>query len=108
MQKLLTTLAVLTVIATPAFAQSFDSDNGTGNVLSFGNSPIALQNDKITVRQSGIRAYAMVPRTRSAHATRYKEGPAYNGCWGSFGKTARSLKSATRCIGISQCDFSRR
>ncbi|MGB6997380.1 MAG: hypothetical protein WBD96_07460, partial [Pseudolabrys sp.] len=72
MQKLLTTLAVLTVIATPAFAQSFDPDNGTGNVLSFGNSPIALQNDKITVRQSGIRAYAMVPRTRSAHATRYK------------------------------------
>ena len=37
MQKLLTTLAVLTVIATPAFAQSFDPDNGTGNVLTFGD-----------------------------------------------------------------------
>ena len=82
MQKLLTTLAVLTAIATPAFAQSFDSDNGTGNVLSFGNSPIALQNDKITVRQSGIRAYAMVPRTRSARVTRHNEGAAHNGNWG--------------------------
>ena len=37
MQKLLTTLTVLTVIATPAFAQSFDPDNGTGNVLTFGD-----------------------------------------------------------------------
>jgi hypothetical protein len=36
MKKFLTTVAVLTVFATPAFAQSFDPDNGTGNVLSFG------------------------------------------------------------------------
>ena len=82
MQKLLTTLAVLTVIATPAFAQSFDPDNGTGNVLSFGAKPTALQNDKVTVRQSGIRAYGMVPRTRSARVTRHNEGAAHNGNWG--------------------------
>ena len=82
MQKLLTTLAVLTAIATPAFAQSFDPDNGTGNVLSFGASPIASQNDKITVRQSRMRAYAMVPRARSARVTHHKEGAALNGNWG--------------------------
>ena len=82
MQKLLTTLAVLTAIATPAFAQSFDPDNGTGNVLTFGAKQTAPQNDKITVRQSGIRAYGMVPRTRSARATPHKEGAAYNGNWG--------------------------
>ena len=35
MKKFLTTLAVLTAFATPAFAQSFDPDTGTGNVLSF-------------------------------------------------------------------------
>ena len=58
MQKLLTTLAVLTAIATPAFAQSFDPDNGTGNVLSFGAKPTALQNDKVTVRQSGYALMA--------------------------------------------------
>ena len=33
MKKLLTALAALTVIATPAFAQSFDPDNGTGNIV---------------------------------------------------------------------------
>jgi hypothetical protein len=44
MQKFLTTLAVLTVIATPAFAQSFDSDNGSGNVPSFGAKPTAPYN----------------------------------------------------------------
>jgi hypothetical protein len=82
MKRSLTTLAVLTVLATPAFAQSFDPDNGTGNVLSFGATPTVPQNDKITVRQSGIRAYGMVPRTRSAHVTRHKEGAAYNGNWG--------------------------
>ena len=82
MQKFLTTLAVLTAIATPAFAQSFDPDNGTGNVLSFGAKPTALQNDKVTARQSGIRAYGMVPRTRSARVTRHNEGAAYNGNWG--------------------------
>ena len=71
MKKLLTTLAALTVIATPAFAQSFDPDNGTGNiVLSVGSKPTAPLSDKITVRHSGIRAYAMVPRTRSARVTR--------------------------------------
>jgi Tfp pilus assembly protein FimT len=35
MKKFLTTLAVLTAFAAPAFAQSFDPDAGTGNVLSF-------------------------------------------------------------------------
>ncbi len=82
MKKFLTIVGLLTMVATPAFAQSFDPDNGTGNVLSFSAKPTAPQNDKITVRQSGIRAYAMVPRTRSAHVTRHIEGTAYNGNWG--------------------------
>ena len=43
MKKFLTTLAVLTVVATPAFAQSFDPDNGTGNVLPFSYAPTAPQ-----------------------------------------------------------------
>lgn len=71
MKKLLTVLAALTVIAPPAFAQSFDLDNGTGNiVLSLGSKPTTPLSDKITVRHSEIRAYAMVLRTRSAHVTR--------------------------------------
>ena len=71
MRKLLTTLTALTVIATPAFAQSFDPDNGTGNIVQpLGFKPTAPLIDKITVRHSGTRAYAMVPRTHSAHLTR--------------------------------------
>ena len=59
MKKFLTTLAVLTVFATPAFAQSFDPDNGTGNVLPFSYAPTAPQNNKIVVRRSGLNAFAM-------------------------------------------------
>jgi hypothetical protein len=66
MKKFLTTLAVLTTFATPAFAQSFDPDNGTGNVLTFGHNPITLQNEKIAVGKSGLNSFAMVPSPRSA------------------------------------------
>jgi hypothetical protein len=38
MKKLLTTVAILTAIATPSFAQSFDQDLGTGNVLPFSRT----------------------------------------------------------------------
>ena len=75
MNKFLVTSVVLTLLAPPAFAQSFDPDNGTGNVLSFGVQSILPQND------SGIRAYGMVPRARSAHVMRrHKENAAGN--WG--------------------------
>jgi hypothetical protein len=46
MKKFLTTLAVLTAFATPAFAQSFDPDNG--------------------IRPSGLHSFAMVPGPRPA------------------------------------------
>lgn len=71
MKKFIATSIVLTVLASPAFAQSFDPDNGTGNVS------ITPQND------SGIRAYAMAPRAHSAHVmTRRKDGATYLGNWG--------------------------
>ena len=53
MKKFLTTLAVLGVFATPAFAQSFDPDTGTGNVLTFARtSAAAPQNERIAERPS--------------------------------------------------------
>jgi hypothetical protein len=57
MQKLLTTLAVLTVIATSAFAQSFDPDNSTGNVLTFSHKSTASQNEKIAIGRSGLHSW---------------------------------------------------
>jgi hypothetical protein len=60
-KKFLTTLAVLTAVATPAFAQSFDPDSGTGNVLPFSGTATAAHNGKSAAIQSGTRAYAAVP-----------------------------------------------
>lgn len=68
MKKFLTTLAALAVIATPAiatpaFAQSFCTCDGTGNVLKFANNPITFQNQApaTATGQSGLHAFAMVP-----------------------------------------------
>ena len=66
MMKFLTTLAVLGVFATPAFAQSFDPDNGTGNVLAFSHKPTAPQSEKIAIGRSGLNSFAMVPGPGSA------------------------------------------
>jgi hypothetical protein len=52
-------------IASPAIAQSFDPDAGTGNVLAFGYTSPASGHRSIAVRRSGLEAYAMVPRTQS-------------------------------------------
>ena len=61
MKTILTTLAVLTAIATPAFAQSFDPENGTGNVLPFSQGATATHNDRSAVNQSAARSFAAVP-----------------------------------------------
>jgi len=66
MKKFLTTLAVLTAFATPAFAQSFDPDNGTGNVLSFSHRATAPQNAMAAVRKNGLHSFAMTPGPHSA------------------------------------------
>lgn len=61
MKKFLTTLAVFTAFATPAFAQSFCTCDGTGNVLTFTHNPITLSNKDIAANQPGLHAFAMVP-----------------------------------------------
>jgi hypothetical protein len=59
-------------IASPALAQSFDPEAGSGNVTPFSYAPIAAQSHtaavrqksqgKIAARQNGLHAFAMVPR----------------------------------------------
>jgi hypothetical protein len=61
---LITALAAVT-LASPAFAQSFDPDAGTGNVLPFRYETTAPRHDQIAGRQSGLQSYAMVPRSRT-------------------------------------------
>ena len=61
MKKFLTVVSLLTVIATPAFAQSYDPDLGTGNVI---NEPALEQQ---AGRADAMSAFAQAPteRTRS-------------------------------------------
>ena len=65
MKKLLTTLALLTAFTTPVFAQSFDPDTGTGNVLSFAHTPTASHVHNLA-RRSGLHSFALGPRPPSA------------------------------------------
>jgi hypothetical protein len=62
-------------IASPALAQSFDPEAGSGNVAGFSYAPTPAQSDdfavpqsnraKTAVRQNGLRAFARVPGTSS-------------------------------------------
>ena len=75
MKKLITIVAVAaSVMASPAFAQSFDPDVGTGNVLSFSNEQTVQQNNKIAGRQSGLDAFAKVSPWTSSAADTYSPG----------------------------------
>jgi hypothetical protein len=94
MKKLLLTVAVLTtfvipaavlsILATPAFAQSFCTCDGTGNVLKFTDNPITYQNQAPTIAakgQNGLNAFGMAPR----HGARFNSNdPATTG-GGSIG-----------------------
>lgn len=71
MKKVLTVLAVLTVYTAPALAQSFDPDNGTGNLLTF-SPPTASQNEKVAAGRNGLHSFAMVPRA-PAQTFRYPD-----------------------------------
>lgn len=87
MKKFLTIVGLMTIVATPAFAQSFDSDNGTTNMLAFSYESTAAQNHKTAARQSGLNSFALVPERGPSrvpqfdyrHGTsEYPYGPGYN------------------------------
>lgn len=61
MVKFLTTLAVLTVIATPAMAQSYYAGSG-GVVSPYGYQSAGPMRDGYLVRSDGWRARAMYQR----------------------------------------------
>ena len=72
---LIAALAVTSLAATPAFAQSFDEDDGTGNVLTLTSQSTAPH---VAVRhasarathRNGLDAFAMEPRRQSNFAPR--------------------------------------
>ena len=76
---IITTVAKIAVVS-PAFAQSFDPENGTGNVLMLNNQA-SVPHKQVVIRQSGIDALAMVPRVQAGVAS---DDPANTG-GGSIG-----------------------
>ena len=62
MKTILAAVAFAALLASPVFAQSFDPEYGSGNVLQFSQGPTASLSTKIAVHRSGLDAYAMVPR----------------------------------------------
>jgi hypothetical protein len=89
MKTFLMTLAVLSALATPAFAQSFSiSATGTGNVLPFSWSAAPENGASTAIPQNGLDAFAMVPHVRQ---TPDSNSPANTG-GGSRGYNERLLR----------------
>jgi len=80
-KKIFTILSLLTTLTTPAFAQSFCTCDGTGNVLMFSRNPITFQNGVSSANTRGLKAYAAVPG--AGHAAN-PDAPALTG-GGSLG-----------------------
>ena len=76
---IITTVAKMAVVS-PAFAQSFDPEIGTGNVLML-NSQASVPHKQAAIHRSGIDALAMVPHVQGGVAS---EDPANTG-GGSIG-----------------------
>lgn len=69
MKKIFIILPILATLATPAFAQSFCTCDGTGNVLTFSANPITLPTAASTANARALQAYAAVPgASRAANA----------------------------------------
>lgn len=69
MTKLIIVAIVAAGIASPALAQSFDPDAGTGNTLGFSYQPGGAQ-QQISARENGLTAYARVSHRNVGARTR--------------------------------------
>ena len=77
---IITTVAKMAFVS-PAFAQSFDPEIGTGNVLMLNNQA-TVPHEQAAIHRSGIDALAMAPRVQAGVVT--SEDPANTG-GGSIG-----------------------
>lgn len=74
MKKLFGIVIVATGISFPAYAQSFDADNGTGNLISAIAAPAPVVTGSVT--RSGTEAYAMSARRKVNAEASYNAEPA--------------------------------
>jgi hypothetical protein len=72
-------------VASPALAQSFDPDAGTGNVISIGGRAVASPTKRTAAHLQGLYDSAMVPVSQTAQNS---NDPALTG-GGSLGYNER-------------------
>ena len=88
--KLALVAAIATIcIASPALAQAFDPEAGSGNIVASNGGQTTAQTGQVAVHRSGLHAYAMVPRQAAPAAG--STDPAVNG-GGSTGYNEMILK----------------
>jgi hypothetical protein len=76
-KKLIGIVIIATSIGAPAFAQSFDADNGTGNLVTGNVVEAAPIHARATPRDPGEKAYALSPRrTTNSNAGQFNDTPA--------------------------------
>jgi nitrous oxidase accessory protein NosD len=75
MKKFFGILIIATGISLPAYAQSFDADNGTGNLITAITAPASDVTGSVT-RKSGTEAYAMSARRKVSAEGSYNAEPA--------------------------------
>jgi hypothetical protein len=83
MKTLIIAAALIAGIAAPAFAQSFDPDNGTGNI-EWRHVPAPQNGNGLVRGQTGDNAFAAAPRMGSGNE-RLKSGEVDRTGGGSIG-----------------------
>jgi hypothetical protein len=76
-------------IASPALAQSFSSEAGSGNIVAATGGRTTAQTGQVAAHRSGLRAYGLVPR-QAPTAPSIDPGAAYGG--GSAGYNETNMK----------------
>ena len=98
MKKLMLTVALASIIASPAFAQSYNPDVGTGN--------IAAQIEAPTAQSNAQAAYAQVPTGTSVRrVNRHRAVHAPHQAFGAvtpFGSPA-TVTNASRDTAVREC-----
>jgi hypothetical protein len=87
MKKFFGILIIATGISFPAYAQSFDADNGTGNLISAITAPAPEVTGSAT-RKSSTEAYAMSARRKVNGEASYAAEPVHQDNGGTGGGSA--------------------
>ncbi len=103
MNKLIAAVALATVLASPAFAQSYDPDLGTGNIAAQIEAPASLAQGAYARVRDG--APAVVHRLNRGGGARLQSPYAAYGAVTPFGSPAldRSDATAARAAAIRAC-----